>query len=203
MFAFISGTLSYINENSVVIETAGIGYRLLVSERTVSKLPKEGEFVKLFTHMNVKEDGITLYGFFSNDELEVFITLTSVSGVGPKAALAILSVLEPQEIYLAIVTEDSASISKAQGVGKKIAARIVMELKDKIKNNSYIGSVSNVISPQQTLAASSQEKQDAIDALTALGYSKSEAVKSVMEVSIDGMSADNIIRLAIKKIHKQ
>ena len=201
LIAFISGKLCGLSENSVIIDNNGIGYLIYVSAATLSKMPSPGADVKLFTHLNVKEDDMSLYGFCDMDELDMFVLLRSVSGIGPKVALSVLSSISPKELGLAIVTDDIKTLSKAQGIGKKIAERLVLELRDKIKTDSLIQKTGIDISPQQQLKASSNERQDAVDALLALGHSKSEAVRTVMEVAEEGMATDVIIRMALKRIH--
>ena len=197
MIFFIKGVLEHVLEQSVVIDVSGVGYQVLVSAKTVAQLPGMGEKVKLYTHMQAKEDGTTLYGFMHMDELDMFNRLISVSGVGPKAAQGLLSVLQPSDMMLAIMTDDSATLSKAPGVGKKTAQRIVLELKDKVKAD---GVVVAALDSQQSMTHASSQKQDAIDALTALGYSRSEAVKGVLEVALDGMTAEQIIKQTLRKL---
>jgi len=201
MISFISGTLCALNDNSVIIDNNGIGYLIFVSGSTASKMPRIGADVKLFTHLNVTENDMSLYGFVDNDELNMFVLLRSVSGIGPKVALSVLSSIEPNELMLAIVTDDIKTLSKAQGIGKKIAERLVLELRDKIGAVSLSQATGIDLSPQQSLKSASNERQDAVDALISLGHSKSESVKTVMEVAQDNMSTDVIIRLALKKIH--
>ena len=201
MIAFISGKLCSLSENSIIVDNNGIGYLIYVSAATISKMPSIGSDVSVFTHMNVKEDDISLYGFCDTDELDMFVLLRSVSGIGPKVALSVLSSISPKDLSLAIITDDIKTLSKAQGIGKKIAERLVLELRDKIKTETLVQKTGIDISPQQQLKSASNERQDAVDALLALGHSKSEAVRTVMEVTEEGMATDAIIRIALKRIH--
>lgn len=198
MIAFIKGVLDSVMENKVIIESGGIGYLIQVTPATVSKLPAQGQEVKLFTCFSVKEDAVSLYGFISMEELNIYNLLVTVSGVGPRAALGILSVLSPSQIMIAILADDVSALSKAPGVGKKTAQRLCLELKDKMRSKDSF--VEESINPQQSLSIQAGERQDAMDALAALGYSRSEAVRAVMEVALEGMKADQIIRLALKKL---
>jgi Holliday junction DNA helicase RuvA len=151
--------------------------------------------------MQVKEDGISLFGFLTQEEVRLFLMLISVSGIGPKMASAILSALSPQQLVLAIVTDDTAALSKAPGVGKKTAQRIALELRDKMKTDgaSYADGAGL---PAGSFAAFTQSdgKQDALDALLALGYSRSEALKAVMECATEGMKTEQIIKEALRKL---
>lgn len=200
LIASIRGTVEAVYENAVVIECNNIGYLVQASAATISGLSSLGKTeVKMHTLMLVREDAVSLVGFLSQDDLHIFEMLTSVSGVGAKAALSLQSALSPSQIMLAVLTDDVAALSKAQGVGKKIAQRIALELKDKVKTDDAMKDMS--ISPQQSFAVSAGgAKQDAVEALTSLGYGRSEAVKTVLEVALEGMSAEQIIKLALKKL---
>jgi len=156
-----------------------------------------GQRVKLHTCLQIKENDISIIGFLSPEDAKIFNMLISVSGVGTKAALAIQSVLDASQIILAIITEEADQLTRAQGVGKKLASRIVLELKDKLKNNEGY----EALRPQQTVTSGDgQAKQDAIDALLALGYSRAEALRVVMEITTDGMNTEQIIRQSLKKL---
>lgn len=200
MINYIKGEITYISENFVIIENNGIGYNIQVSENTRSSLSL-GENVKLYTYMNVKEDGINLFGFLSMDEIDIFNKLISVSGVGPKAALAILAVMSPADVVLAIITDDIKALSQGQGIGKKIAQRIALELKDKVDTFDYsdIQLEANGVSISTKSNEMNGEKQDAIDGLIALGFGKSETVKAVMETT-DDLSSAEIIKIVLKKL---
>lgn len=198
MIAFVNGTIESIFANQVFIDCNGVGYRVIVAPSAISRLTLN-EKAKLYTYTSVKEDGITLYGFLTIDDWEMFHMLISVSGVGPKVAQGMLSVSNPSQLLLYIATEDADMLSKAPGVGKKLAQRIAMELKDKVKKASSFES--SVFNPQQNLEKMSDGvRPDAIDALLTLGYSRSEAVSAVMEIDADGLSVETLVKLALKKM---
>lgn len=199
MIAFVRGLLEEVEEQSVVIDCQGLGYRVNVSPATISRLPSRGSEVKLFTYLQAKEDGVSLHGFLTREEVRLFTLLISVSGIGPKVATAILATLNPSQIILAIVADDAAAFSKAPGVGKKTAQRISLELRDKIKSFGT-RSDDDGWQPSTTEPASSSEKQEAMDALQALGYTRSESLKAVLETATEGMRTEAIIKLALKKL---
>ena len=154
--------------------------------------------MKIHTHMNVKEDGISLYGFSTAEELELFHRLISVTGVGPKGALGFLSQLKPQEIILAILSDDVKTLSKAPGVGRKTAQRVILELKDKFQTADAIAMEMEAEDLMPT--GSNGAKFEAMDALAALGYSRSEAAKAVNGVAAEGMTTEDILKAALKKM---
>lgn len=186
-------------EQAVVVDVHGIGYIVNVSPATAGRLPARGSTVKIFTYMQVKEDDVSLFGFLTQEEVRLFTLLISVSGIGPKVATAILATLSPAQLMIAIVADDVAALSKAPGVGRKTAQRLALELRDKIKTT---GSWSEDTATQAsfTAFASSNEKQDALDALQALGYGRAESLKAVLETATDGMQTEQIIKLALKKL---
>ncbi|MFV0520489.1 MAG: Holliday junction branch migration protein RuvA [Lachnospirales bacterium] len=199
MISFIKGNVEVIGKDYIVIENNGIGFLIKATLGTISKATKGAE-LKIFTHMQVREDDISLYGFLYQDELNMFTMLTSVSGIGPKGALAILDLLSPSDIMLYIVSEDSKALSKAKGVGLKTAQRIILELKDKMKANSIVNSDMDLTTYVAPRSNSSLEVIDAIDALIALGYEKSDAVKSVNIVYTENMSVQDTIKKALKNL---
>ena len=207
MFYYISGKLAHLDPVFAVIDAGGVGYKLTISLTTYSFLSQkssEKETVTLFTHMAVREDGIELYGFCSDEELEAFKLLITVSGVGPKAAISILSQMTPKDLSMAICSENSKAISKANGIGPKTAARIVLELKDKL-SKSPIGSSDGMLETMSAAGVSasfSNKLSDAQDALMALGYSRNEAQSVLKTIDAEKYELDDIIRLALKKIMK-
>ena len=209
MFYYISGKLALATPSIAVIDAGGIGYKLTISENTYNSLPARhtnpNPDVKLFTYMAVREDGTELFGFSTEEELSAFKLLITVSGVGPKAAISILSTLTPEKLALAICTEDKKAISQANGIGAKTAARIILELKDKLKADG-IGESDDTSSPLPTdlggKNASSGKLSDAQDALTVLGYSRSEAARALQSIDTTALELDDIIRLALKKLMK-
>ena len=206
MFYYISGKLALLDPVFAVVDAGGVGYKLTISLTTYSFLSAKGtekDNVTLYTHRAVREDGVELYGFCSDEELEAFKLLITVSGVGPKAAISILSQMTPRDLSMAICSENSKAISKANGVGPKTAARIVLELKDKL-SKAPIGNTDGVletISASGASASFSNKLSDAQDALTVLGYSRSEAARALASIDTS-LELDDIIRLALKKLMK-
>lgn len=200
MIAYIKGTIEYRTEQYAVLNNQGIGYIINASPTTLSRLPlpDSGKTTQLHTHMQVKEDDISLYGFTTQDELQLFKLLISISGIGPKVGMAILSVMSPDQVMAAIASDDGVAFSKVPGVGKKTAQRITLELSDKIKSQSVGSSLTG--SSNAGITASSAEKQDAMDALVSLGYSQSESMKAVLAVAQEDMTTEQIIKLALKKL---
>ncbi|MBZ4667822.1 MAG: holliday junction helicase RuvA [Epulopiscium sp.] len=196
LISFIKGILDYMTEEWIIVDVNGIGYKIYISSSTVSKLPSVGKEVKIFTHLQVKEDELALYGFMSQDELNMFERLISVSGIGPKGALGILSTLSPADLCMAVITEDIKTLSSAPGIGKKTAQRMILELKDKINTLEAVGlGGETVLEVQQNGTA-----EEAIFALTALGYSRVDAAKAVKEVFKEDMSVEEMIKAALKKL---
>ena len=202
MIAYIKGPLAYIQEQSVIVDANGVGYLINVSTSTLSRLPARGAEVQLFTYMQTTESGQSLHGFLTQEEIRLFTLLISVSGIGPKVASAILSTMSPSQVVIAIVADDAAALSKAPGVGKKTAQRVLLELRDKIKTadswddkDTASGGFTSLGSP-----GTRSEKQDAMDALLALGYGRAEAMQVVLEVAEESMGADEIIRLSLRKL---
>lgn len=207
MFYYISGKLAYLDPTFAVVDAGGVGYKMTISQSTYSQMPPhrsvdEKPTVTLYTYMAVRDDGIELFGFATTEELDSFKLLITVSGVGPKAAISILSLLSPAKLAVAICSDDKKTISKANGVGPKTAARIVLELKDKLK-----GSVSlDDVDEGDTLAAEaigqSDKRADAVSALTVLGYTRNEAESVIRKIDISSLEVDDIIREALKKLMK-
>ena len=195
MYAYIKGILTYKNYPVVVIEAGGIGYKISTTTNTIGKLPELGEIVTLYTYLNVKEDIMELYGFYTKEELSVFELLISVSGVGPKVGVTILSSVNPESFVVAVATGDTKTITKAQGVGPKLAARIILELKDKINKDGMV-SIPESVSSGQSL----EVNDEAVEALMVLGYSQAEAKKAV--AGLTG-SVEDIISVALKNLMKR
>ena len=206
MFYYIKGKLAHLDPTYAVVDAGGVGYKLTISASTHSQMPphrsvSEAPEVTLYSYMAVREDGIELFGFATEEELDSFKMLITVSGVGPKAAISILSLLSPQKLALAICTDDKKTISKANGIGPKTAARIVLELKDKLKGQSFSDSDGETISAEELSATTpSGKRKDAEDALTVLGYSRNEASAALRSIDVDSLELDEIIRLALKKL---
>jgi len=206
MFYYISGKLAYLDPTTAVVDAGGVGYKFTISQSTYSQMPPhrsvdEKPTVTLYSYMAVREDAVELYGFATEDELSSFKLLITVSGVGPKAAISILSLLSPSKLALAICTDDKKTIAKANGVGPKTAARIVLELKDKLKGQAIAASdESGVESDVADILGSSDKKADALSALTVLGYTRSEAETVLRKIDITSLEVDDIIKEALKRL---
>ena len=206
MFYYIKGKLAHLDPTYAVVDAGGVGYKLTISASTHSQMPphrsvSEKPEVTLYSYMAVREDGIELFGFATEEELESFKMLITVSGVGPKAAISILSLLSPQKLALAICTDDKKTISKANGIGPKTAARIVLELKDKLKKVTVLDGDDAVLADDlDMMSGNSDKRSDAISALTVLGYTRSEAESVIRKIDISSLEVDDIIREALKKL---
>lgn len=192
MFSYIKGTLEYIGKDYAVVDVNGVGYKIFTSVSTLGE-SKVKDQVKMYTYLHVREDVMMLYGFPNQQELEMFELLISVSGVGPKAAVSIISNIPPSKFALCLVTNDVKSLTAAQGVGSKMAQRIILELKDKIKSEQLIEETQEVIVPGNNITS------EAINALMALGYSYQEAAKAVKSVEQVG-DVEGIIKMALKSL---
>ena len=201
MYAYIKGILAEITEDAIIVENQGIGYEIAVPGQVFDYLPSVGEEVKIYTYHYVREDAILLYGFLTKEDVRIFKMLIGVSGIGPKGALAILSVLSTDDLRFAILGDDAKAIAKAPGVGAKTAQRVIIELKDKLSLEDAF---------EQKLANQAQKaelnpavgvKNEAILALTSLGYSQSEALKVLQgnEISPDDQVED-VLKMALKQM---
>ncbi|HBF1826408.1 TPA: Holliday junction branch migration protein RuvA [Clostridioides difficile] len=194
MYSYIKGTVEEIYIDSIVVENNGIGYKINVSSNTIMNL-QVGEATKIYTKLIVREDDMSLCGFVSREELKMFELLTSVSKIGPKVALSILSFASPAQLGAYILSEDIGKLSKAPGVGKKTAERIVLELKDKLDKNN-IEFEPTLLSQKPTLIS----QDESVDALVALGYTLSESKEAVQKCKKDGMNTEAIIKKALTYI---
>lgn len=208
MFYYISGGLAMLDLNYAVVDAGGVGYRLTITQTTYSKLPHRNDGgaslppVKLFTYMAVREDGVELFGFADSEELEMFKLLITVSGVGPKAAISILSQLSPGKLTAAVCSDNKKAISQANGIGPKTAARIILELKDKLKKSGFAEDEDLSVALALDDEPASDKASDAREALVALGYSRNEATAVLRTIDTQNNDLDDIIRLALKKIMK-
>lgn len=214
MFYYISGKLAMLvrdgDRGIAVVDAGGVGYKFTVSGTTYDRMPphlsvSEMPDVKLYSYMSVREDGVELFGFASTEELSAFKMLISVSGVGPKVALSVLSLLTPEQFALAVCSDDKKTISKASGVGAKTAARIVLELKDKLMKSS-LGSTDAISAGIATSANSTPAPQnraklsEAQDALTVLGYNRAQINTVLSTIDTSALSLEEIIKAALKKL---
>lgn len=207
MFYYINGRLAHLDPSFAVLDVGGVGYKLTISGSTHAAMPphlsvSEAPTVKLFTYLAVREDDIELFGFASEEELSSFKMLISVSGVGPKAALSILTQMTPQKLAIAICTDDKKAIAKANGIGPKTAARIILELKDKLSKEAIAVSETDSSFDNEFVATvgASSKRRDAEDALSVLGYSRNEASAVLKTIDTEALELDEIIRLALKKL---
>ena len=198
MFYYVNGTVAHTAPFLAVIDCGGVGYACRTTNNTLARL-KKGERAKLYTHLNVREDAMELYGFYSENELNCFQMLIGVSGVGPKAALSILSAATPESLAMSIITGDEKALTVAQGIGKKIAQRIILELKDKLANGqlsaggeSYGGTGVTVI-PQD-------KASEATAALAVLGYGPAEITTALKGLDLETLSLEAIVRQALKNM---
>lgn len=200
MYAYIKGELAEINTDHIVIEAGGIGYQVFISLQTFDYLPSVGENLKIYTYLYLREDAMILYGFLTKDDLELFKLLISVSGIGPKGGLAILSTLEADDLRFAILSGDAKAISKAPGVGGKTAQRVILELKDKLSlEDAFEAKTEHV--QKNAAAAGGSVKNDAVMALTALGYSSTESLKAVSAVEItEDMDVEEVLKATLKHL---
>ena len=198
MIAFVKGVLEDCSGGSIIVDNNGIGYEILVSEHTVSQLPAIGSQIKLYTHFNVREDAMQLFGFLEKSDLQMFQLLITVNGIGPKGALGILSAMSANKLRFAIYAQDAKTISKAPGIGKKTAEKMILELKDKVNLQDTI---SLVESKQEETELLSNAKVETIEALEALGYSRSESVKAIQKVpDAKHMNTEELLKASLKHL---
>lgn len=193
MFAYINGILADKANNYVVIDAGGVGYKIFMSPSAIDKLPDVGEKQKIHTYYYVREDNISLYGFLSNEELRMFELLLQVSGIGAKSAIQILSSITPSSFALAVISNDVSKIVKIPGIGSKTAARIILELKDKLKTEQAITKDEKVTQAIQK----DETSTEAITALQVLGYTRKEIDKALEKIDIQNLGVEEIIRKAL------
>ena len=201
MISYIKGELTEVFEDTVVVETNGIGYNIRVPGSVLDRLPSVGSSVRIYTYLYVKEDAMNLFGFLSRDDLSVFKLLLNVSGIGPKGALAILSTIGPDDLRFAVLSEDVKTISSAPGIGAKTAKRLIIELKDKLK----LAEVFETALDNKEKASSENDvlfaRNEAVEALVALGYASAQAMKAVQQVeNAEEKDSKQILKEALKKL---
>ena len=204
MIGYIKGRLEEVMDGAIIVDNNGIGYEILVPASVIGSLPSKGNEVKIYTYMNVREDLLQLFGFMTRDDLEVFKMLITVSGIGPKGALGILGVMSADDVRFAVMSEDAKTISKAPGIGAKTARKLIIELKDKLNFKDVIEGALDRGESAAANNSSSSDKQiisDAVEALTALGYSASDAMKAVRMVEMtDDMTVEMLLKLSLKNM---
>lgn len=200
MIHYIRGELIALEEDKVIVDVGGVGYGIFMSVHSMSMLPPIGEEVRIYTYLNVKEDAMQLFGFLTRDDLHIFKLLISVNGIGPKGGQAILSVLSPDDLRFAVLAGDAKTISKAPGIGKKTAEKLILELKDKLKIEDVLEhAVSGNDVSVGAANINSEIQSEAVQALTALGYGSTEALKAVKKVE---MSEDTDVETVLKQALK-
>ncbi len=199
MIAFVKGIIEDMGEDHVVLDVNGVGFNVQISASTAAKLPGTGKMIKLYTYTNVREDAFTLFGFLSKNDLDIFKKCITVSGIGPKGALSILSVLSADSLRFAILSGDAKAISKAPGIGGKTAERLILELRGKMQAlDTEIGAQ---IAGSLEGADDAPQKKEAVEALVSLGYGQTESVKAVNAIEgIEEMDSGAVLKAALKKM---
>lgn len=199
MFAFIKGSLEVKTTGYIVIETNGVGYKIFMSESAIEKLGEIGSIVKVHTYVRVREDDISIYGFNTNEELRMFELLLSVSGIGAKSAITILSNISPSSFALAVITNDVNALKKLPGVGPKSAQRVILELKDKIKTEEAISKENTTVEIKEAIIED-DKVQEAVSALQVLGYSRKEIEVAMEKLDTSSLSVEDIIRQGLNNL---
>lgn len=205
MIAYIKGELAEVTAGSVVVDCGGVGYEIFMPASMLSDLPAVGSTVKIHTHFHVREDAMTLYGFLTKEDLRIFAMLIAVNGIGPKGALGVLSAITPDELRLAVLSDDVKTICRAPGIGAKTAQKMIIELRDKMKLEEIFDNSDSEdegwLAGQTDAAGAEDITKEAVMALTALGYTASEAAKAVRGVALTpDMSVEELLKAALKKI---
>ena len=200
MLAYIKGELTAKLSDYIVIEAGGLGYKIFMPETAIDRLGNIGDMVKVHTYYRVREDDISIFGFNTSEELRMFELLLSVSGVGAKTAVVIISTIEPSNFAFAVISEDISELVKIPGIGKKSAQRIVLELKDKLKKDAISVDIEKHASNEIKYNA---EIQEAISALQVLGYNKKEIEKAFEKINITSESVEELIKIGLAKLAKK
>ena len=198
MYSYIRGELAEINSDHIVLDVNGIGYQIYIPTNTLNYLPSIGEMVKIHTYLYIREDAIMLYGFLTRDDLDMFKMLITVSGIGPKGGLGILSTLSTDDLRFAVLSDDAKAIAKAPGIGAKTAQRVIIDLKDKMSlEEAFEKKLEHTTN--KVLPENNSIKNDAVLALNALGYSSTESLKAVSKVEItEDMDVEDVLKAALK-----
>lgn len=201
MIAYVNGTLEMKFNGYVVVEANGIGYKIFMAENSINELGNIGNKVKVYTHYHVREDDISLYGFLTIEELNMFELLISVSGVGAKSALNTLANIEPSSFALAVVSNDTTKLTKIPGIGAKTAARIILELKDKLKNQEIVSGAKT--NKNKTNIEDNNEIEEAMTALQVLGYSRKEIEKTFETIDLTNLKLEEMIKQGLKYLSQK
>ncbi len=200
MYAFFKGKLAYVGEDNVILDVHDVGYRILLAPASMAYLPSLGEEVKLYTYTSVREDAIWLYGFLNQDDLDIFKKLITVSGIGPKGGMSVLSVMNADALRFAIISGDAKAIAKAPGIGAKTAQRVILELKDKVSIEDTLVN-REINGAPLTGSSQSGNSQEALEALIALGYASSEALRAIKSVpNASELDVETLLKAALKNI---
>ena len=202
MIAFVKGIVEDLTEDNVVLDVGGVGYNVKISAGTAALISGVGEELKLYTYTSVREDAFQLFGFLTRDELEIIKKLITVNGIGPKGGLSILSVMSADDIRFAVISGDAKMIAKAPGIGKKTAERVILDLKDKISlEDTLIHKEIAGVGVANVNSSDNKAGNEAVEALTALGYSASDAVRAVKSVPVtEDMDVEDILKQALKNM---
>lgn len=203
MISFIKGYVAETTENSVILETDSIGYEIFMTGTAIEETSRMQDKIKIYTYFHVREDTMQLYGFLSRDDLEMFRLLLNVNGIGPKAAMGVLAAITADELRFAVLSDDVKTISRAPGIGKKTAQKLILELKDKLKLEDAFEKKLNHQEENLSLTDTSlrDSRQEAVEALTALGYSSTDALRAVRQVSEEtGEDVEAILKAALKQL---
>lgn len=201
MIAFIKGILEEKSGDSIVLDVSGVGYQIFVPGQVTERLPSIGETIKIHTYLQVREDAMTLFGFLSKDDLRIFRLLLGVNGIGPRGALAVLSVMTTDDLRFAILGDDAAAIAKTPGIGVKTAKRLILELRDKISFEETFEQKEELSPQAPSSGAANGVKSEAVLALTALGYSQSEALKVLGGIEItENTGVEELLKQALKNM---
>lgn len=198
MYAYLIGKVAEIEEDNLVLEVGNIGYNIKVPGSVAAQLPPVGQQVKVYTYTSVREDALQLFGFLTKDDLRMYRMLITVSGIGPKGGLSLLGAMSADEIRMAVLTQDAKAIAKAPGIGNKTAQRLILDIRDRI-------SLEDAFSPEQGSAVQGtgvldQARNEAVEALTALGYPASDALRAVKAVEQEDMDVEALLKAALRKL---
>lgn len=201
MIAYVDGIIEDISEENAVIDVGGMGYNVKISSDTAARLPGIGEHVRLYTYTCVREDAFLLYGFLNRNDLDIFKKCITVNGIGPKGALAILSVMDADSLRYAIISGDTKAISKAPGIGSKTAERLILDLKDKVKIDDAMINREIVMTAQGNMSMDNPQIKEAVEALVSLGYGQTESIKAVKAIEgAEQMDSGMLLKAALKKM---
>ena len=202
MISFIRGKIVDSSETSLILENGGIGYEIFMTGVSMEKALRERDEIKIHTYFHIREDAMQLYGFLTKDDLQIFRLLLGVNGIGPKAALGILAAFSADELRFAVLTDDVKTISRAPGIGRKTAQKLILELKDKLKlEDAFEAKLSHVEADADTEVSSFDGSKEAVEALVALGYSSTEALRAVRKVTdVSPDDVEGILKAALKNL---